>query len=101
MVTRLTNIAPVQLGKVAAVLYAIIGLLLGLAFGFTSMTGAPNQPGLPSFRLGWLGLIIFPIVYAILGFIGGIIYAWLYNLVAGWVGGIEVTLETRQPVNTV
>ena len=34
-----------------------------------------------------------PVLYAVFGLIGGAIGAALYNLVAGWVGGLEVELE--------
>jgi hypothetical protein len=31
-------------------------------------------------------------VYAILGFIAGIIVAFVYNVLAGWIGGIKIEL---------
>jgi hypothetical protein len=34
-----------------------------------------------------------PILYAVMGFIIGVIGAFIYNLVAKWVGGIEVEVE--------
>jgi hypothetical protein len=34
-----------------------------------------------------------PIIYAIMGFIMGVIGAWLYNLIAKWVGGVQIELE--------
>jgi len=34
-----------------------------------------------------------PVLYAVMGFIFGVIGAGLYNLVAGWIGGIEVDVE--------
>jgi len=37
--------------------------------------------------------IFMPIFYAVFGFIFGIISAAIYNLVAGWIGGIEVEVE--------
>ena len=94
MVTRINNINPVQLGKVYAVLYAILGLIFGVFFGIASSIsgGAMAASGIGNF--GWLSIIIFPICYAIAGFIGGIILAMLYNLVAGWTGGVELTLST-------
>lgn len=38
-------------------------------------------------------IIIAPIVYGILSFVGGIIYGLVYNLAAGVVGGVELELE--------
>jgi hypothetical protein len=46
-----------------------------------------------------VGFIIFlPIFYGILGFIGGLITAWTYNLVARFAGGLEIELEDRSRV---
>ena len=42
---------------------------------------------------GLLMLIIIPIMYAGMGFIFGVIGAFIYNVVAMWIGGIEVELE--------
>lgn len=41
-----------------------------------------------------LGLGLFmPIIYAVFGFLFGIIGAAIYNLIARWLGGIEVEVE--------
>ena len=97
MVTRIRNINPIQLAIVTAVLEAFIGVLVGIFFGlFSSAMGALAPGGAANF--GWLSIIIFPILYAVIGFIGGIIGGVLYNLVAGWTGGIEITLS-QAPVS--
>lgn len=36
-------------------------------------------------------LFAMPFIYLIFGFIFTALGAWVYNLVAGWVGGIEYT----------
>ena len=97
MVTRIRNINPIQLGIVYAVLYALIGVLAGIFFGIFSSTLGALAPG-GSANFGWLSIIIFPIMYAVIGFIAGIIGGFLYNLVAGWTGGIEMTLS-QAPVS--
>jgi hypothetical protein len=38
-------------------------------------------------------MIAVPILYAIIGFISGSIFALLYNIFASLVGGIEIELE--------
>ena len=37
--------------------------------------------------------ILMPVIYGVMGFIGGIIGAAVYNLVASWIGGIELEVE--------
>ena len=91
MVTRIRNINPIQLAIVTAVLEAVVGVLVGIIFGIFSSSMGALAPGA---NLGWLSVIIFPIVYAVFGFIAGIIGGFLYNLVAGWTGGVEMTLTT-------
>ena len=50
--------------------------------------------GISSVFAGWfMGLIIMPILYGTFGFIGGVIQAFLYNLAAGFVGGIRIDTE--------
>ena len=35
-------------------------------------------------------IITIPIFYGVMGFIFGMITAFIYNLVAGWIGGLEI-----------
>jgi hypothetical protein len=85
MKKRISHISVLQQGIVCAVLYGLLSLIavpfliLGALFGH-----------------GGAGAILFiflPIVYAIVGFIAGVITAFVYNLVAGWTGGIELTFS--------
>jgi len=48
----------------------------------------------PGFSFGFAALIMFPLMYGAIGFIGGLIWAALYNVVAGWIGGVELTFST-------
>jgi hypothetical protein len=83
MKKRLASISPLQLGIVLGVLYGAISLiivpflLLGAIFGHAGF--------------GIIFAIFFPVIYAVAGFIGGVITAFVYNLVAQWTGGIEFT----------
>ncbi len=40
-------------------------------------------------QLGVGFAIMMPVIYAVFGFIGGVIAAALYNLIAKWTGGFE------------
>ena len=91
------RIAPGSAFKVGGITYAIMGLLFGILFALISMAGGANIPGAQAgvFRLFFgVGAIVFlPIFYGIIGGISGAIGAAIYNLVAGWVGGLEVDIS--------
>ncbi len=110
MVTRLRHIAVVQFALVAAVLYGLIGILIGLVWWLVlspiMMAGVKSSgvsaPGVAAMSgLGFFAIIFFPIMYGIIGFIAGLLYAALYNLAARWTGGFELTLDQVAPATTV
>ena len=94
-IRRLKRIAPLQLGKILALLYGIMGLLfvpfLLFAAVFAPPVPAQQKAGLMVFSTGFA--IMAPLLYAAMGFVFGAIGAVVYNLIAKWVGGIEVEVE--------
>jgi hypothetical protein len=98
------RISPGSAFKVGLVVYAFLGLLVGILTAFFSMIvgslGSMAEAGMPAAKafgfglgLGLGSIIIFPICYGIIGGIGGAIGAAIYNLAAGWVGGLEVDIS--------
>lgn len=93
---RIKRFAPLQLGLMLGVTYALISILFipfFLLFGIIAGAAAKAGGGSPVpaiFGLGAVFVVFIPILYGIMGFIGGIIAAFIYNLVAKWIGGIEV-----------
>ncbi len=96
---KIKRITPLQLGKMLAVIHGGMSLLIVpffLLFGFiASLTpktsGGPPMPVV--FGLGAGFAIFIPLIYAAMGFVLGVIGAFVYNLVAQWIGGIEVEVE--------
>ncbi len=91
-IRRLKRVAPLQLGKMGALMYGALGLIFIPVFLLIALVGsvAPEAQQTGFMAMG-LGFAIFaPVMYAAIGFIGGVIGAALYNLFAKWVGGIEV-----------
>ena len=95
------RIGPGSAFKVGLVTYAILGLIVGGIMAFFSIVAgslgslANEAAGARAFGFG-LGLgavIVFPIVYGLIGGVAAAIGAVLYNLVAGWVGGLEVDIS--------
>ena len=78
-----------QSAKFMGVLYLLFGLIFVPFFLLMGMFGPDGFGG-----FGTMFAIGMPVMYACMGVVGGAIGAALYNLVAGWVGGIEVEIET-------
>jgi hypothetical protein len=95
------RIGVLSAAKVLCVLQAGIGLIVGLIITAFSVLGASlgmdaiGDDSGPSLGIlfGMGAVAIIPLCYGILGFVGGIIGATIYNVVARIAGGLEVELE--------
>lgn len=94
MIRRIVRVAPWQAGKVAAVLYFIMGIVIA-GFMALSIIFAPPNPAPGQEPMGWGFVMVMPFLYAVTGLVFVPASCWLYNLVASWVGGIEMTVEDR------
>jgi hypothetical protein len=96
---QLTRIGPMSLARLAAGLYAAIGLIVGLIFALAALAGAGlaasagDASPLVGLMFGVGAIVFLPLMYGVLGAVGALIIAALYNLLAGWLGGVELTLE--------
>jgi hypothetical protein len=89
----LKRVGVLSLAKIETIIAAIFGLLLGIFYGiFSSFLNSTASTTNNSFVFGWWGVIIFPVLYGLIGFIAGAIGALLYNLISKWVGGVELDL---------
>ena len=93
------RIEPMSLAKVMGAIYAVIGFVAGALFTLFALmgaaVGAASDPEMawvaPLF--GIAAIVVFPILYGVIAFVTGLVVSGLYNLIAGRVGGIEVTLS--------
>ena len=92
---RIKKVGVLSVANISGVINAIIGFIFGLIFVFLSSPPTLAIPfesfGLRSF--GYLSIIIFPIIYGIVGFIGGAIGAFFYNIAAKITDGIKLYSE--------
>ena len=98
------RVGPLSCAKIAGLLYAILGLIFGGMFSLLALAGGVAR-GLSSNGAGGGGasgvaavfgiaaIVVFPILYACIGFVMTLVMAALYNLVAGMVGGVEIDVQ--------
>jgi hypothetical protein len=93
---RIKRIGVLQTAKLAAILYFIFSAIIMIPIGLISIFAGSafgGGSGLFGGIFGGTFMIIMPIIYAVLGFIFVAIACLIYNLVAKFVGGIEIELE--------
>ena len=85
-IKEIKRIDPLSVGRIFAVIGAAFGFIAGLALALLGTAIAVV------IHLGaWLVQIVGAmLIFALGAFVVGVIYAAIYNVVAGWVGGIRV-----------
>jgi hypothetical protein len=93
----ITRIGPLSFAKLSGLLYAIFGLVFGGIFSVIAMAGGFASDTAGAAGIGALigvgAVVVFPIFYGLMGFVTTLVGAWLYNVVAGVVGGVEVDIQ--------
>lgn len=84
-----------QYAKLQLLIMALIGLLAGMLYSVGGLIIDIFTIGLNGgTALAFLALIGMPVIFAVFGFITGIIGAFLYNAASKWFGGIELDIKT-------
>jgi len=102
------RVGVLSLAKIQGLLMFVFGLIIGVIYGLifmifgAAMTSlAPKDEGaaggISTIVIGIILMIAVPIFYGLIGFIGGAIGALIYNIAAGFVGGIKIDLESDAP----
>ena len=91
------RIGPLSCAKIAGTLYLFLGLVIGATISLVAVAGgfatdAPEIAGMGAI-IGVGSIIFFPLMYGCIGFISALIGAWLYNLMAGFVGGLQLDVQ--------
>ena len=89
---KIYSITLAAMGLIIGVIYGLIFIVLGGAM----MAGGGRDAGMAggsTLVIGLVMMIAIPVMYGIIGFIGGIIGALVYNIAAGVVGGLELEIE--------
>lgn len=91
---EIRKVDPIQAGKISACLYGAMSLLF-VPFLLIGGLGAmmADQNALPGVVAMVFLAILIPALYGGMGFVVGLIVAFIYNLVTGWIGGLRVELR--------
>ena len=97
----LRHVGPMSAAKINGILCALMGLIIGFFWSagalligtFAGGLGDLPEGGMFAALFGVGAIIFLPLFYGVAGFVAGLITAWLYNLIAGWIGGIEVEFD--------
>ncbi len=93
---KLTKVGVLSLGKVMGFLYGLIGLIFGVISAFFVVVGqvvSQAEGGGVSIIVATILVVVLPAFYGAVGFLFGLLSAWLYNLVARFIGGLEIEIE--------
>ena len=81
-----------------ASLGGLYGVFIGLIFGIFTLILSFILPSIPmvgnTSSFGFMGLILFPIGYGIMGFLSGLIFTPIMNLALKIIKGIDLELVT-------
>jgi hypothetical protein len=89
MKKQITRISVIQTSKVVALMYALISLLYTVMGLFMVIFGSG------AIRAAGILYVLMPIIMVTFGFLFMMLFCWIYNVVAGWVGGVEFTVEEK------
>jgi hypothetical protein len=95
MIHRIQSVGVAQFAKVLGILYLFMGICFAVLFYLFSMAMPGGSGTMPMLGIGrGIGVVlVMPLIYAFFGMLFGALFAWVYNMVAGWVGGIELDLQ--------
>jgi hypothetical protein len=94
------RVGPLSVAKIAFVLYAGIGFVIGVVVALISAAGMGaqlTQNGAPAFLgplLGVGAIVFLPIFYGVLGLVTTLIMSALFNAAAKLTGGVEIEVQS-------
>jgi hypothetical protein len=98
---EIKKINVLSVSKILGLSFAIMGFIIGIAVGFVMFVIGSAFDAFNGFTtliapgLGIVGFIIIPMIYGLVGFIIGGLSTLIYNILASWIGGIEIEVTEK------
>jgi hypothetical protein len=93
------RINPASAFKVGFMVNGFLGLILGALCTVASLAGVAMARqahislfGASGAYVGIFAVILCPLLYGLIGGVGAAVGAAIYNLVSGWIGGLEIEI---------
>jgi Na+/proline symporter len=101
---KTTKLKILEYTKLQTIIFALIGLLAGVLYSFGGLIidtlvslgwiVSSETPGLSyGTVLAFGALLGMPLYFAVIGFVTGILGAFLFNLTSKWFGGLKMDLK--------
>ncbi|MBD5782514.1 hypothetical protein IEN85_23650 [Pelagicoccus sp. NFK12] len=95
MKVTLKQIPPLPAAKLVAVIYGCFSLIFIPFFAIAAIGGflsGEEGAGIAA-GMGIVMAILMPLFYVAMGFVATLVGCFIYNIAAGWVGGIELEFD--------
>ena len=89
---KIKRILPLSLAKLTGLVLACLGFIFGAMITLLTIIGALTGIK-PQGASSYIAIIVLPIIYGGFGFVMAFVQAWLFNLVAKKIGGLEIEVE--------
>ena len=93
MKQQVARFSPHQNGKAFGVLMAVVSLILMVPFGLLASVFAPSAERPPV-----IVFLLLPLFYLVFGYVSVAVGCALYNVMFGYLGGIEFEARVQDPV---
>jgi hypothetical protein len=92
---KIKNVQVLSLAKLLAVINGVLGFIQGLMVTVGSVMGVDMSQGqVPSNSMTQqFAIVYFPVLYAVGGFIGGALTAFIFNKAVKFFGPLEIDIE--------
>ena len=97
MKQTIKSVGVLSVAKILGVMYFAMGLLVAPLFLMIGLVGSLANKGSNPFgpAVGVVLAFTIPVFYGGMGFVMGALTAFVYNIFAQWLGGVELELQAR------
>jgi len=94
---RIKQVGILSLAKIMGVIYGMFGFVIGLVVAVSKAFGvqASGEAGQMQ-AVGYFAVLIFPVIYGLIGAFSGLASGFFFNTAINWVGPLEIKIVQAQ-----